>query len=366
MGALSDTIKSSANANLEFIDRFLGQPEVPEEQAEARKGIEQLVAGTSQMPAELGETGDIARMKKLLPTSGDEARRHMISMLKLVGGAGLGAGALASLVSHSGALAGRDTLSSLGSRTTVPRREVHVPIGKAASEELEKEAIGPAGLAAGTAAVYGPKIMQSTGFDPMRTIGEKIRGARKYIGELFQPTAEPATHPLFLPAATALGVAGVYGGSKLVGSLLERLRKRRMEREMERAQTEFQQALRAQHTTAKGASAEPCDIYEAIDALSKAFASGELAGQCKSLEKDAVAPTSPYAPAGAHVGKGNVALGTYLSMLALLGLGGVAGGYALGKKFDAPRRRAEALQRALRRRQMAAPPQFVVRHEGEE
>jgi hypothetical protein len=360
---------------MEFIDQYLAQPDASAAKQQALAGIASLVRGTRQMPASLGAAGDIARMRKFFPSSEDEGRARMMTTLKTVGGLGLGLGALSGLARYGGAaLSAGSQAGDDEQYPVVPNREVYVPIGKAAADKQEKEAsaLGILGGAAGTGAglaAYGPSAAAATGLEPMKWLSDKARGLGKYTGELFTKTENPATHPLVWPIATALGVAGIYGGSKITSALLEGMRKRRMARELSSAKTEFQDSLRAQYDANKSASAEPCTINDAIDALAQAYASGELQKQSDTLDQPTGAPldeTDPYKARGAHVGVGNMGLGGALAIMTLLGLGGVAGGYAFGKSRDEPQRRAAMMRRATRRRQLATPPQFIARYEGGE
>ena len=370
MGVLTEVVKEAVNSDLSLVDKLMARADKPSAYAGLHQTLADIAAHAKQEPEHLSEVGDIAAMKRFFPTAKEEAAERALKALGVIGAAGVGTGALASLAQHAGAASRqRALLESIGGMRAMPRREMSVPfeLPKAA---MEKRAVDPATAgAAGLGAVaYGPKLVGAAGFDPSETVGRWARSAGDYIKDLFRATESPTTHPLFIPAALATGVAATYGSSKLTGALLKRLRKRRMQREIESARQEFQSALRAQHEESqlagKAGVKYSCDINTAIDALSKAFASGELEEQFKALEK--AAQDDLYAPEGGHVGAGNIALGSYLGLLALLGLGGIAGGYALGKKFDPERGRGEALRSALRRRQLAGPPQFVVGGPGED
>ena len=338
MGALYDIIKEAAESgDTAFLEDMLNQ------QAEAGESpntqLDDLVSSTEKMPTYLDKdnpAGDAMAMRKYFPTSQEENRQRMLYWLKVIGGTGLGVGALMSLLQGGGSMS---QMSSMTPFAAMPRREMPIQLPKVAAAGFTE--------------------------DPKGWLMDKLHGAKTWAGELFEQTDSPLTNPLFLPAATTLGVAGVYGGTKLVSALLKKLRERRMKREMDKAKAEFQGALQAQYSASKNAGA--CDINDAIDALSQAYASGELMRQCESLEKAAKEENeSPFDERGRHVGAGNTGIGVYLSLMALLGMGGIAGGYAFAKRNDPERERIKALERALRRRQLAAPPQFVVRREGEE
>jgi len=284
-----------------------------------------------------------------MPTSGQEALNTGLKYTGIIGGAGASLAALASLFGHLQSVKRRQNLmSSVFSRGS--GREVSVPFKFAADADgLTKESVG-IGTAALVAALIGAPMAYNWG-------KKHVSKAPGIVRDAFTPTSNPLTHPLAVPLMIGGGVALTAGSYKLFDHLFSKMRERRRKREMDNAETEFQSSLRAQYESPKAAS-----IGEAIDGLAEAHISGELQQQLSTMEKGALSASDvdPTKPAPWYQGVGSGAVGLYATLALLLAVGGGMGAYSMAKKRDTSRRRHTALERALRRRAMSSPPQFIV------
>lgn len=344
MGALAKMVKS-AEEKLAAEETFFATPEpqLGGKRGELMKSFSALLQRVQRNPYK-----DLQRLSQYMPTSGQEAFGTAAKYTGYIGGAGAGLSFLAALLGHLQAVRRRnDLMGSIFQTGRVPGREMRVPFKFAADDEgMEKKGW------LGTAALIGSLVGLPMAWNWGKKQVSKLPTVWK---ELFTPTSNPLTHPAALPLMLGGGVALTAGSYSLFNHLFKKMRERRRKREMEAAEADFNKALRAQYESPKAAS-----MGEAIDGLAEAYATGELQQQLQSLEKSAQESNDPTQKAPWYRGLGSGATGLYITLALMLALGGGMGAYSLAKKRDTSRRRAQALERALRRRALASPPQFIA------
>lgn len=367
MGALSDAVKhAEAAATEEWFDELMPKAAEPNALAVADtkdKAIADLTQLLDQMKTTKPQAA-IQRLRKIMPTSNEEAWQRGVKWTGALGGVGLAVGALSSLLGHREQERSRlHFMNLLRQDPTMPNREMRVPLQrprKSASEEhvpMEKQG-WPYLLAGGLAAPFLMKTMGVPG------VGEMFDRAKKYTSESFTSTEDPTTRPWVLPAFFLAATAGTYGGKQIFDKVFKRMRDKRKEREKHWAEREFQASLQEQYSEAGRAGkrgVKYSSLGGAVSILAQAHVNGELAAQLSSMEKKAdPADLDPNTPRPKHTGQGMQGLGIYLLIASMLGVGGFAGMRSLMSSRDTERKKQNAMSRALKRRTLASPPQFIV------
>lgn len=276
-----------------------------------------------------------------LPTSTEESKQRALKWALGLGLGAVGVGALIRALRGVRELRQRPLISA---GDVVPGRELSVRLPKRASDDqLDKEARWYIG-------------------DFVDWLRRKSKGVAQH---LTTRTGSPFDSIWFPTLAAAAGAGGAYLGYKGVGKLIDAVAERRKRRQLEDAKREFEQALRAQAREAELASEAgvkySADMGTAASILAQAHVSGELYAQLDSMDKAAGLEDDPTAESVIPKGLGWKGLGVYLALLAALGTAGGAAGYHYAKKHDPSQKRYKALQRVLKRRQMATPSIPYVR-----
>jgi len=236
-----------------------------------------------------------------------------------------------------------------GAKLKLPKQELEVPI-KAASEKEAGYGL-PIALAGG--ALMSPLIYK---YVKNLLGGMDLKGA---LGNLFQPTDNPITHPLGASMLVGLPITAAGLTSHFAGKHYDELRKKRIERERAQAEEEFQKALESEYSGQKVAS-----LAERVDHLADIFSRGNFTKIAEIMQKkangegwgDPVEATTP----GPWTGAGSGIAGLYLlSLMMLTGAAG-AGAWRYAKKHDEGRKRSQTLERLLKRRALATPTPLVA------
>ena len=119
--------------------------------------------------------------------------------------------------------------------------------------------------------------------------------------------------PWYLPAAVGTGAGSLYGGWKLMDTILDARRKGNQEQDQEKAQEEFRQALLSSYRQPKLASDEPT-LGEELDRLYDA-----AMAKTAEMDKQAEDPSSEGSAWGEASGRAKGLYGTYALMSGLLG-----------------------------------------------
>ena len=300
-----------------------------------------------------------AVLEGLVPSARQETNRQA---LRWLAAAGLISATAGGTIGLARALSERrrrkELVSKLEPYTDAAAREIRVPIPTKRADYTKEAALWP--WLVGAAAATPPALRAVGGH--VEDVGRgALEGAQDIGRHLFTPTGSPFDNPYFLTAAIATALAGGYGGYRGISALSERRRDREVNRKLEAARKEFEQALRAQFKGGtKKSSAE--QFGAALDALSVAHASGELDEQYASLEKAALSPDVPEEGlfTRATRGTGSKALGGYIALLALLAATGAGAGYVFQRGREKPRMEFEATRDLLRRRGLVQPPAITA------
>ena len=319
-------------------------------------------------------------LSKVAPTSEQESTRNALKWLAItgVGAAGLGA-LMRGLRARNEGTRRQKLIEDINPYAGMPGREITIPLPHMAKKSSEEKAAIGLAVPAAIAATAGPAVARSVG-SSVGGMWDKLKGgASKGMEHLFAPTGSALDKPWFLPAAIAAGLGGGYLGYSKLDSMLEGSRKRRSERQIEKARKEFEDALRAQYReselfedASKGRKApgagEGSFKFSAAgmmgvvaDAFAQAHVAGELQEQFDQLEKSAApGEEQPGFGWGSFKGTGRKALGGYLAALALLTAAGGAAGYSFVKGREGKRRKYEIAKDIMRRRSLATPPTVTV------
>jgi hypothetical protein len=351
MGAVAEIIKQA------------GELETALERKAFRERLKSIGAQLEE-PTTAGQ--DIARMAAPptaggfnLPTSGQESTRRALKWIGITGATAAAAGAILRALRAARENALRQRLVR---QTTpyggVPTREIHVPVIAKSAEAKEAASMWP--LAALAAA---PAAARAAGTHISDVAGEAAESAKDVGSRLFEAGGSPWHKPWFLPALLFGTVAAGAAGYKGLGGLFDKLRKRRVARDIAAARGEFESALKAQQEQASlaGQSGVKYSSLSAAvaDVLAEANSTGELQYQIASLTKEAgFDPGKAEKPW--YTGKGSAVLGAYLAALAATAALGGYGGYRWVKGREEKRKKHQAAAEYLRRRRLAEPPRVIV------
>ncbi|KKN22197.1 hypothetical protein LCGC14_0917710 [marine sediment metagenome] len=366
MGALAELVKDAEAVK----DAGLADPSLHPQQF--LTALEQLRERATEPTT---AAADIARMEAPteaggfgLPSASREAKARSF---KLVGKVGLGAAAIGVLLRllRAGAEKARHTelVSKFEPYAGMPTREIRVPFAVKKSEH-EKQAGLTLPLLAGTA-LTAPTAARLAKLRAGDILGRGAEQVRRGLGHLFATTGSPWDNPWLYPAALVGGIGATYTGYKMLDALLEKLKERRMGRELETAREEFEEALQTQYQQSELAGPTGTKYSAAgmvgfmADVLAKSHVSGELDEQLNSLTKMAQ-DFEPGKERGAFYrhtrGLGSKAFGLYLAALTALALTGGAAGYHFAKSRETKRKKYEAAAEYLRRRRLTRPPRVTV------
>lgn len=302
------------------------------------------------------------RLRAIMPTSKEEALSTGLKWGTGIAGLGIGGAALMSYLSHLASENRRKELiqdllstSRLG---MVPSRELKLPVSvKRAKEDDDDDKDDKAG----GGGKWAPYVLGALiGVPATAWLGSKAwqavsKSRLPFIEDLFSTTEHPLTHPATISLGLGGTILSTMAAGKIFDTIFKNIRKKRRQRELEAAEKEFQQSLAAQYAP------KAANIDSAIDLLATTYVSGELGEQIDSITKRAdMELEDPWAEDPWYKGLGSGALGLYLAVLLGLGGLGVAGGHAAAKRFDKGRKRSEAIERALKRRALAIPPQPIT------
>ena len=307
-------------------------------------------------------TADLSQMAQTIPTTQQEAFRRSMKWLATAGVTAATAGVLLRALRAARESGGREKLlselapdsTSLGGEQTL-----ELPV-------IKKQAAVWPWLTAAT--LVAPTALRAAGSSVGKATEEAGESIHAGARHLFTPTESPLTHPLFLPAMTAAVAGSGLLGYKVLDRMLENRRESRAERDMARAKREFENALRGQYRESELAEQAgvkmSADVTagKLVDALAQAHASGELASQLATLQKQAALPGDEDEGTISKWtrGAGGTGTGMYLTLLALLGTLGAAGGYSFVKSRETPRKKYEMARDILRRRMLSQPAKVTV------
>lgn len=334
-----------------------------EKSAVSRERLLHMV-GAAEQTAHQPTTGaaDLSQMSQTIPTTQQEAFRRSMQWLATAGVTAATAGVLLRALRAARESGGRKRLleelapesTSLGGEQTL-----ELPV-------IKKTAAVWPWLTAAT--LVAPTALRAAGSSVGKATEEAGESVHAGMRHLFTPTESPLTHPWVIPAITATVAASGLLGYKVLDRMLENRRESRATRDMTRAKREFENALRSQYRESELAEQAgvktSADITAGIvvDALAQAHASGELAAQLATLQKQAAIPGSEDEGTLSKWtrGAGGTGTGMYLTLLALLGTLGAAGGYSFVKSREEPRKKYEVARDVLRRRLLSQPAKVTV------
>jgi hypothetical protein len=329
MGAIAELIKDAEEKTSSDISDALAKLE---ERARAPVGEKSLSA--------LSAAG--------LPTAADESKRRLWKWVAGLGAGAVGLGALFRLIRSAGESARRkELMEDVDEAAARPSTQITIPMPKKSS--VEKQAVWPYVAAAAAA----PTALSAAG----ESLGSAWRKGKETVHKgyehLFAPTGKAWDNPWMVPAAWITGILGMYGGYKLTSAVIDKMRKRRRKKELAQAEKDFQRALSSQFSEKPA-----CIIGAAVDGVAQAYVDGELLKQAATLVPGKGEDEQTWTDW--LRGKGGMATGGYLGLLAILASLGAAGGYHWIKRREEPRLKYEAAKELLLRRQMAAPPTVTV------
>ena len=350
MSALAEEIKAAQES-------VLASPPISEEmlkEAGISKEYAKLQAAIRNAPrAESLQQ----RLSDLMPTSKEESLSTGLKWGLGLAGISAGSAALLSYLSHLASEKRRkgliQDLLSAGKLGGIPGREMKLPISvKHAKEDGDDK---------GDVGKWAPYALGAlVGIPAAAWLGSKAwRGLRNidlpYVKDLFTTTEHPITHPATVPLTVGGSLITAMVTKKVFDKIFENVREKRKQRELASAEREFQRALAEQY------SPKAANLNSAIDLLATTHVSGELREQIDSITKQADANLeNVWQEEPWYKGTGSGLLGVYLTVLLGLGALGVGGGYLAARRFDKGRKKSEAIERALKRRAMATPPQPIT------
>lgn len=323
----------------------------------------------------------LGALERAVPTSESESTRNALKWLAITSLGSAAVGALFRAIRAGRESSRRRQLErEIDPYRGIPGREITIPLPhmKRLSGEKKASIAVPAAIAAAT----GPAALRAAG----GSVGESWENLKGQVSRgmehLFTPTGSPFDKSWFLPAAIGASLVSGYLGYSELDKLLDRLREKRVSRQMARARREFEDALRAQYREAelaeeatKGRKGSPSGGFKfsaagmmgfVADAFAQSHINGEFQEQLAMLEKSAQQSQSqPQSQPQESVwqslkGGGRKALGVYLATLALLSAAGAGAGYSLVKSREPRRRKHEIAKEILRRRAIATPPTVTV------
>lgn len=357
MGAVSELIKAAEEKQAVSPASMMQQ-------------LTDLQQRASQVPPASAALGALSQK---VPTASEESKRKALKWIAIAGLGSLGVGALLRALRSGTAGTTQSITDDADPYAGMPGREITIPLPHMA----KKSAVA---IPAAVIAAAAPSAARAAG-SSVGGLWERLKGG---VGEgvehLFAPTGSPFDNPWFLPAALAAGLGGGYVGYSQLDKLLEKRRKSRMQRQIEAAKQEFEDALKTQYRQSEllegiGKS-KPKSLPEpegnfkfsaagmmgvVADAFAQSHVAGELAKQFESLEKEAQMPEDQQGFGWqSFKGAGRKAMGAYLAALALLTAAGGAAGYSLVKSREGKRLKHEAARDVLRRRAVGTPPTVTV------